>query len=166
MQRHPKTDSTELFDRLVAAELPEHRGVATWQAFLRAHAALMRRLDSQLRSETGFGLGEFDVLAQLAQAGGELRMSELAARVFASRSAMTRRVDRLVEAGVLERSAADGDARGTVVALTAVGIERLKKVLPVHVRGVRELFVAQLDDGELALLAETLAKVTPHCDFG
>ena len=166
MQLPAETDPAELFDRLVEAELPERHGVATWQAFLRAHAALMRRLDSQLRSETGVGLGEFDVLAQLAGAGGALRMSELAARVFSSRSAMTRRVDRLVEAGVLERSAADGDARGTVVALTAVGIARLKKVLPVHVRGVRELFVARLDDGELALLAETLAKVTPGCDFG
>jgi DNA-binding MarR family transcriptional regulator len=166
MQRPSETDPSELFDRLVSAELPERRGVASWQAFLRAHAALMRRLDSQLRGETGLGLGEFDVLAQLAQAGGALRMSELAARVFSSRSAMTRRVDRLVGAGVLERCAADGDARGTVVALTAAGIGRLKEVLPVHARGVRELFVAPLDDGELALLAETLAKVTPHCDFG
>jgi DNA-binding MarR family transcriptional regulator len=166
MQLPSETDPTELFDRLVAAELPGGRGVATWQAFLRAHAALMRRLDSELRSETGLGLGEFDVLAQLAQAGGELRMSELAARVLASRSAMTRRVDRLVGGGLVWRGAADRDARGVVVGLTTVGIERLKDVLPAHARGVRDLFVAPLDDHELALMASALSKVTPHCDFG
>jgi DNA-binding MarR family transcriptional regulator len=79
---------------------------------------------------------------------------------------MTRRVDRLVDAGLLQRRAADRDARGMVVSLTTVGIERLKEILPAHVRGVRALFVAPLDDRELALLASALAKVTPHCDFG
>jgi DNA-binding MarR family transcriptional regulator len=166
MQLPSESDPAELFDRLVAAELPEQRGVAVWSAFLRAHAALMRRLDVQLRGETGLGLGEFDVLAQLAQAGGELRMSELAARVYASRSAMTRRVDRLVDGGLLQRSAADEDARGTVVGLTAAGVERLEQVVPTVVRGVRELFITPLDDRELALLAAALAKVTPRCDFG
>ena len=166
MQLPEETDPAELFGHLVEAELPEARGVATWLAFLRAHAALMRRLDVELRRETGVGLGEFDVLAQLAQAGGELRMAELAARVYSSRSAMTRRVHRLVGGGLLQRTATDEDGRGTVVGLTAAGIERLRQVLPVHVRGVRELFVAQLDDQELAVLTSVLAKVTPHCDFG
>ena len=39
----------------------------------------MRQLDTDLRKETGLRLVDFDVLAQLAAAGGELRMTELAA---------------------------------------------------------------------------------------
>ena len=52
----------------------------------------MRRLESDLERQTGLALADFDVLAQLARAGGELRMTELAARALISRSGMTRRV--------------------------------------------------------------------------
>ena len=39
-------------------------------------------------------LADFDVLAQLALAGGQLRMAELASRALISRSGMTRRIAR------------------------------------------------------------------------
>ena len=86
------------------------------------------------------------MLAQLADAGGELRMTELADRAFSSRSGMTRRIDRLVEEGLVRRAGADADARGVVVALTDAGVARLTETAPVHLRGVAETFVAQLDD--------------------
>jgi len=37
----------------------------------------MRRLDTDLERETGVALADFDVLAQLAAADGQLRMTEL-----------------------------------------------------------------------------------------
>ena len=104
------------------------------------------------------------MLAQLALAGGELRMTELAARALSSRSGMTRRVDRLVEEGLVRRDDADADGRGVVVALTDAGVARLKETVPIHLRGVSELFVARLDDRELAVLESALTKVTPDCD--
>ena len=66
---------------------------------------MVRELATDLVNETGLTLGDFDVLAQLAFGGGELRMSDLAARAFSSRSGMTRRVDRLVDEGLVGRSA-------------------------------------------------------------
>ena len=133
---------------------------------MQAHATLMRQLATDLVEETGLTLGDFDVLAQLANAGGELRMTELAARAFSSRSALTRRIDRLVEEGLVQRANTDADARGVVVALTEAGVERLAETAPVHLRGVAELFVAPLDDEELAVLERALAKVTRDCTFG
>jgi DNA-binding MarR family transcriptional regulator len=53
-----------------------------------------------------------------------------------------------------------------VVALTEAGVERLAETAPVHLRGVAELFVAPLDDEELAVLERALAKVTRDCTFG
>ena len=61
---------------------------------------------------------------------------------------------------------ADADARGVVVALTDAGVTRLTETAPVHLRGVAELFVAQLDDEELAVLERALDKVTLDCTFG
>jgi DNA-binding MarR family transcriptional regulator len=162
----PETDVAALIQELVADELPNGRGSAAWGAFLRAHATLMRRLSSDLEKQTGLTLGDFDVLAQLAISGGGLRMTELAARVFSSRSGLTRRVDRLVDEGLVRRAAADADARGVVVVLTDAGVARLVQTLPVHMRGVRELFVEQLSDQDLAVLVSALEKVTPDCTFG
>ena len=47
---------------------------------LHAHASLMRELATELAMKARLPLGDFDVLAQLACAGGELRMTELASQ--------------------------------------------------------------------------------------
>jgi DNA-binding MarR family transcriptional regulator len=166
MQVPSESDVAGLLDRIVANELPGRRGVRAWRALLQAHATLMRQLATDLVQKTGLTLGDFDVLAQLAAAGGELRMTELAARAYSSRSGMTRRIDRLVEEGLVWRANADADARGVVVALTDAGLARLTETAPVHLRGVADLFVAQLDDEELAVLERALDKVTLDCTFG
>jgi DNA-binding MarR family transcriptional regulator len=113
---------------------------------MRAHATLMRRLEVDLVQATGLALADFDVLAQLARAGGELRMTDLAARALISRSGMTRRVARLAEEGLVRRTNADADARGVVVALTDAGVARLTATAPVHLREISELFVTPLDE--------------------
>ena len=166
MQIDEGTDVAGLLDRLVAAELPERRGLDAWVSLLQAHASLMRRLESDLERETGLALADFDVLAQLARAGGELRMTELAARALISRSGMTRRVARLVDEDLVRRADADADGRGVVVALTDAGLARLAETAPVHARGISKLFVAQLDDQELAILEGALSKVIIDCSFG
>ena len=166
MQVPSEPNVAALIERLVADELPNQRGSNAWRALLRAHATLMRQLESDLEKETGLALADFDVLAQLAQAGGELRMTELAARVFSSRSGLTRRVARLVDEDLVRRATADDDARGVVVRLTDAGVARLIEAAPVHLRGVFDLFVTRLNDQELAVLESALDKVTPDCTFG
>src|SRR5437899_7324361 len=166
MQVRSKPDVTAHFDRLLANELPGRRGLEAWRSLLRAHATLMRQLETDLEKKTGLALADFDVLAQLARAGGELRMTDLAARALVSRSGMTRRVARLVDEGLVRRANADADGRGVVVALTDAGVARLTETAPVHLRGVSELFLAQLDDHELVVLKNALGKVTVDCTFG
>jgi DNA-binding MarR family transcriptional regulator len=127
---------------------------------------LMRQLETDLERKTGLALADFDVLAQLVRAGGALRMTELADRALISRSGMTRRVARLVRQGLVCRAHADADARGVVVMLTDAGQRRLTESAPAHLRGVSDLFVAKLDDHELAVLESALAKVILDCTFG
>jgi DNA-binding MarR family transcriptional regulator len=166
MQIVPETDVAGLLERLIEDEVPGSRGFDAWRALLRAHASLMRRLDTDLERETGLALADFDVLAQLAAAHGELRMTELADRALISRSGMSRRVARLVDEGLVRRDRAGTDARGVVVGLTEAGIARLGETAPVHARGISKLFVAQLDDQELGLLERALNKVIVDCSFG
>jgi DNA-binding MarR family transcriptional regulator len=166
MQVTSKKDAAAHFDRIVAKEVPGRRGLRAWDALLRAHATLLRELETDLESKTGLALADFDVLAQLAIAGGSLRMTELADRALISRSGMTRRVTRLVHERLVRRDHADADGRGVVVQLTKAGLDRLTVAAPVHMRGVSDLFIGKLDDQELAVLESALAKVTLDCTFG
>jgi DNA-binding MarR family transcriptional regulator len=166
MQVSSEADVAALFQRILADSMPNPRGRDAWQALLRAHATLLRQLTSDLADQVGLTLGDFDVLAQLAQAGGELRMSDLAAQAYSSRSGMTRRIDRLVDEGLVARSNAGADGRGVVVALTQAGVARVAEAAPVHLRRVSELFVAKLSDQELSALGTALRKVALDCTFG
>jgi DNA-binding MarR family transcriptional regulator len=152
--------------RLVATELPAGRTIAAWSALLRAHASLIRQLEADLERETGLSLADFDVLAQLAGADGELRMTELADRALISRSGMTRRVARMVGDGFVRRADTDTDGRGVVVQLTEAGGARLAETAPVHARGIAFYFLSRLDPEELAVLESALGKVTVDCTFG
>src|SRR6478672_2417826 len=139
MQVTEEKDLAAEVDRLIAAELPRRHAQDAWRTFLQAHATLVRRLETDLENETGLALADFDVLVQLAFAGGRLRMTELADKALISRSGMTRRVARLVDEGLVGRCSAETDARGVVVSLTPAGEDRLLATAPVHARGINQL---------------------------
>src|ERR1700704_6751842 len=166
MQVATKQDIAAQLGRLMDEAVPGRRGLEAWRAFLEAHATLMRQLQTDLVNKTGLDLNDFDVISQLAQAGGRLRMTDLAARAFSSRSGLTRRIDRLVAEGLVGPTTADGDARGVVVTLTEAGVARVSETVPVPLRTVAELFMAKLDDQELAVLESTLKKVILDRAFG
>lgn len=153
-------------DVAVREAVGDLRGIGAWQAFLRAHASLMRELGTDLVTNVDLSLGDFDVLAQLAVAGGELRVTDLATRVFSSRSALTRRMDRMVAEGLVRRSRANADGRGVVIELSEAGGARLLEALPVHLDGVSRLFVNPLDDEDLETLERVLTQVAMDCSFG
>jgi DNA-binding MarR family transcriptional regulator len=166
MQVLSGTDVAGLVERLVANELPGGRGIGAWRSLLQAHATLMRQLETDLEQQTGLALADYDVLAQLAIADGELRMTELSNKALISRSGMTRRVARVVEEGLVRRADANADGRGGVVALTDAGVARLTETAPAHAHGIAEYFVSRLNDQELAVLEGALGKVIVDCTFG
>jgi DNA-binding MarR family transcriptional regulator len=128
-----------------------------WRAFLDAQASLLRRLESELLADEGMTLAEYDVLFQLAAAGArQVRMTELSERVRLSRSGLTRLVDRLVQAGLVERGHCESDRRGTFAVLTGAGRDRLRRARPVHLGGVRRHFAEHLSPAQLAAVADAL----------
>jgi DNA-binding MarR family transcriptional regulator len=130
-----------------------------WEAFLRASTRLMERLDAELQPH-GLSLADYEILVHLsAEPSGELRMTELAARTLVSRSGLTRRLDRLVESGLVARRSCPTDRRGVLAVLTAAGRQRLEESAPTHVEGVRRHFISRLGGHELGGLADALNSV-------
>ncbi|MCW2714887.1 MAG: regulatory protein MarR [Frankiales bacterium] len=131
-----------------------------WRTFLRAHATIVRRLESELLQEHDLPLASYDVLVQLSEAPDRrLRMTELADRVLLSRSGLTRLVDRLVREGLVMREAYAQDARGTLAVLTDAGLDRLRDAWPTHLRGVVQHVTGRLTQREAVRLGALLAKL-------
>ena len=89
----------------------------------------------------GLGEGEFDVLATLRRAGppDERAPSQLAQFTMVTTGAMTKRLDRLVEAGLVTRRASELDGRARVVALTAKGLEVIDRAFTEHMANEHRL---------------------------
>ena len=130
-----------------------------WRLFLEAHATLSRTLEHELMEERKLPLTWYDVLVQLEEAGGTLRMHQLADRLLLSRSATTRFVERLEKRELIERRACPDDRRGTQVVLTTVGKDLLRNAAPVHLAGVEKHFADRLTDTDTRALIRALGKL-------
>jgi DNA-binding MarR family transcriptional regulator len=131
-----------------------------WRRFVETHAAIVRRLDEDLRSQSGLTLSSFEVLYELTRApGNRLRMAELADRLLFTRSGVTRLVDRLERDGLVERNDCAHDGRGVYAILTKAGFEVFETACGPHIDGVRRLFFERLDgwDDVLRRLLHQLA---------
>ncbi len=152
-------------------ERPDECQLAAWRAFLQAHATVVERLDHELQEEQNLPLTWYEVLLHLSAAPDErLRLSELASCLLLSRSGITRLVDRMVDAGLVERRPCPPDRRGAFAVLTPEGLDRRRRAAPVHLRGVQQHFAAHLDAGEAEAIRSGLDKVAaggrrlgPHC---
>ena len=134
--------------------LPNGSELDAWRAFLRAHARLIRVLETELVAEHPLSLGGYDVLVQLAEAPERrLRMAELADAVLLSRSGVTRLVDRLEVAGMVTRERFTGDGRGIVAVLTTKGVDTLRDAARTHLSD-------HFDDKELAAFGELCARLS------
>lgn len=89
-------------------------------------------------------------------------MNELAGRILASKSGLTRVIDRMEEAGLVRRERPSDDRRVVKVFITPTGLETLQAARAVHRRGIQEHFIQHLDPHELAALADALENVRDH----
>jgi DNA-binding MarR family transcriptional regulator len=139
----------------------------TWVHFLRVHASLTRRLSARLEADHGLTLRDFDVLSQLAYAPGrQLRRVDLARSVLLSASGVTRLLDGLERAGLVEKGNCASDARVTYAVLTAEGLEAYRVARRSHIRDVEELFGSHFSAEDRERLSGLLVRLLEPSDGG
>ena len=137
--------------------------LAAWRGMLRAHAAVVRRLDEHLRAGHGMSLSSYEALMLLGEAPGRrLRISELSSATLLSVSGMSRMVDRLEREGLVARRSCETDGRGAEVVLTDAGRERLRAARVSHLAGVRDEFLSRVAEDDLRTLARVWEDVEPE----
>jgi DNA-binding MarR family transcriptional regulator len=114
----------------------------------------------RLYNAHGLGEGDFDVLATLRRSGPpyELTPTDLMDQTMVTSGAVTKRLDRLEGAGLVERRIAEGDRRSRIVALTDAGRALMDRVVPEHLANEERLLSA-LSPVERATLAALLGKL-------
>jgi DNA-binding MarR family transcriptional regulator len=125
----------------------------------RATQLMEAALAGRLR-ERGLQAGWLDLLAALRRADPphELNPTQLMRATMLSSGGMTKRLDRLVEAGLVERRPDPGDRRGTRVRLTRRGKATIDRALDAHVANELRLLSA-LSKRERRALDDLLRKL-------
>ena len=146
------------------ATLDPHK--QAWIALNQTHAAVTQRLQDALAAADFPPLPWYDVLATLGDAPGRrLKMGDLAEALVITRGGLTKLVDRLVKAGLLERTFCETDRRVSYATLLPTGAEMLEEMRPVVIAELRVSFAEKLSDEQADGLRESLERVRASaCD--
>lgn len=90
-----------------------------WFRFVRLHRRASGAIAGALK-EIGLSIPQFDLLSTLTEQEG-LSQQELAERLYVTKGNVSGLVDRMVEAGLVERRAIPGDRRSNALHLTEKG---------------------------------------------
>jgi DNA-binding MarR family transcriptional regulator len=131
-----------------------------WIAIAQTHAAVTGRLQEALTAAELPPLPWFEVLATLDRAPEQrLKMGDLAEALVITRGGLTKLVDRLIKAGLLERTFCETDRRVSYATLLPAGVELLEEMRPV-VRGeLTAAFTANLSVAEAEELQATMERI-------
>ena len=131
-----------------------------WIRLLRAHAATTRELSAQLIAEHSLTINDYEALLHLSRAeDGRMRRVDLAEQLLLTASGVTRLLDGLEAAGLVEKASCASDRRVTYAVLTEAGQDRLEAASRSHVAAVREIFESRFADDELGKLAALLDRL-------
>lgn len=140
------------------ADFDPHR--EAWIAISQTHAAVSGRLQEALTAAELPPLPWFEVLATLDRAPEQrMKMGELAEALVITRGGLTKLVDRLIKAGLLERALCETDRRVSYATLLPAGAELLEEMRPVVRAELAIAFSANLTAEQAEELRATLERI-------
>lgn len=133
--------------------------VEAWAALVRTQRTALAAVERSLKDKGFPSLEWYDVLLELER-GGPLRPRDLQGRLLFAQYNLSRLIDRMESAGLVERSPCPDDARCQWIKLTQAGHSLRKKMWPAYSAAVANMF-DRLSDGEAEQMAELLRRARP-----
>jgi DNA-binding MarR family transcriptional regulator len=134
--------------------------LAAFARLMRAHTVLRRELETEVLSPRGLTINDFEALLHLSKAFElRLRRVDLVELLMLTPSGVTRLLDGLQQAGLVENLQCEGDARVTWARLTEAGLETVECVGVNHARRLQSLFGEALSQEEVGQLSELLGRL-------
>ncbi len=134
--------------------------LSAFARLMRAQTIVRRELEAQVLTPRGLSFNDFEALFHLYKADGcRLRRVDLAGLLMLTPSGVTRLLDGLEAAGLIENRHCEDDARVTWASLTTEGARTIESVGADHTEVLRGFFQDALTDAEVAQLSELLEKL-------
>jgi len=150
--------ATATIEQPPAGERNPHK--EAWIALVQTHAALTGRVQEALAASDFPPLPWYEVLSKLADEPEErMKMGDLAEALVITRGGLTKLVDRLVKAGLLERTFCETDRRVSYATLLPAGRELFEEMRPLVITELRATFSANLSVEEADAMRQSLERV-------
>jgi DNA-binding MarR family transcriptional regulator len=139
---------------------PSQEATSAWTRLVRVQQGVLAAVEQDLKKAGFPPLAWCDALLELSRApGGELRPVELEKQMLLPQYSTSRLVDRMTEAGLVERKTCPLDGRGQYVAITQTGRNLQKKMWDAYSAAIERHVGAKLSNKDAASLCDLLGRL-------
>ncbi len=142
--------------------------LAAWSALVRVYQTVLHEVVAALERDAGIDSGMFSVLAHLERAHerGRMPLNRLQRLMYPrfSQPGLSRLVQRMEAAGLVERRRDPTDGRATILVATRAGRARFRRANATYTAAVHDHFGAHLTAAERKRLTDDLDRVADRLD--
>lgn len=140
--------------------MPNDAVIRAWARLIRAQRVALSEVEAALKRQELPPLAWYDALLELERAGeAGMRPFALERELLLPQYGLSRLLERIEQAGYVQRRPCDEDGRGQVVVITAAGIAMRRRMWPVYAAAVQEAVGDHLTNREARQLADLLGKL-------
>lgn len=135
---------------------PSETVVRTWARLTKAQQRALDSIERALKAAKLPQLAWYDVLLELERAGGSLRPFELEGEMLLAQYNLSRLIDRMQEAGYVERRALKEDRRGQAIVITAAGKTLRRRMWSIYGPAIQAAIGDHLSPKQVDMLSALL----------
>jgi DNA-binding MarR family transcriptional regulator len=137
------------------------KALELWQALSRAHGTMRAAIEKDMLPEAGMPLAWYEVLLHLNRAPqGLMRYQDLAKVAGISDSGASRRLEHMVNAGLIDRKSCPTDRRGVYAHITEAGKAGFDKAHAVFLRSLDRNLASHLETDDADAMSAGLSRLS------
>jgi MarR family 2-MHQ and catechol resistance regulon transcriptional repressor len=138
--------------------------ITSYGLMVEASRRLQRTFERTLRETHGLSTVAFEALLRIGRSEGrQMSMSDLGAQMVLTSGGVTRLVDRLEGAGLVERHRCAEDRRVQWAQLTERGLELAEAATRTHLADLEDHFVSEMSPDEYATVTSVMDRLRSGC---
>jgi len=137
------------------------KAVELWEVLSRAHNTMSAAIEKDMLPDAGMPLAWYEVLLHLSRAPqGLMRYQDLAKVAGISDSGASRRLEQMVNAGLIDRKSCPTDRRGVYAHITPAGKAGFDKAHEVFLRSLDRNLASHLETDDADATSAVLARLS------
>ena len=136
------------------------KALRLWEGLSRAHSTMSAAIEKDMQPDGGMPLAWYEVLLHLSRAPqGLMRYQDLAKVAGISDSGASRRLEQMVNAGLIDRKSCPTDRRGVYAHITPAGEAGFEKAHAVFLRSLDRNLASHLEANDADAMSAALSRL-------